>query len=102
VEAVFVFSDKTTDALIQAGWAVPRARTDGTFATHSDKVKTYQAVAIALGYSAQVGVLQANFGGAKSGVGPEGDWRDVNLDLNGDGIVDQKDLRLAGQGPSLQ
>jgi hypothetical protein len=37
VEAVFVFSEKTTEALIQAGWAVPRARAHRMDVRHSQR-----------------------------------------------------------------
>jgi hypothetical protein len=96
-KAVFVFSEKATEAVMQAGWTAPQAKADHTFASHGERVRAYVAIATALGHSAEVGVLQANFGSGRSAPGPEGDWRNVNLDLNGDGIIDGKDLELARQ-----
>jgi hypothetical protein len=96
--AVFVFSEEATEALIQAGWAAPQVRSDRALADHGQKVlTTYVAIATALGHPAYVGVMQATFGGDWPGRGPAGDWQDVNLDLNGDGIVDEHDLELARQ-----
>lgn len=41
--------------------------------------------------------MQASFGDDRPGHRPAGDWRDVDLDLNGDGTVDEQDLELARQ-----
>lgn len=96
-EPVFVFSDPGTEALIRAGWVGPQVRSDRARADHGHKVTTYVAIATALGYPAFVGVMQATFGSDWPGRGPAADWQDVNLDLNGDGMVDEHDLELARQ-----
>jgi hypothetical protein len=96
-KAVFVFGEKTTEALIQAGWVAPQVRSDRALADHGQKVTTYVAIATALGYPAHVGVLLATLGSDGPGRGPAGDWQDVDLDLNGDGVVDEQDLELAWQ-----
>jgi hypothetical protein len=96
-EAVFVFGEPATKALIQAGWAMPKVRSGRVLPEHGQKVATYVAIATALGYPAYVGVMQAIFGSDGRGRRPAGDWWDVNLDLNGDGIVDEQDLELAQQ-----
>jgi hypothetical protein len=101
-EVIHVFDEEATNALIQAGWTAPQAKADHTFASHGERVRTYVAIATALGYSAEVGVLQANFGSGRSAPGPEGDWRNVNLDLNGDSVVDGNDLELARQPEAMQ
>jgi hypothetical protein len=93
----FFFEDEATEALIRAGWAAPQVRSDRTLTDHGQKVMTYVAIATALGHPVFVGVMQANFGTDGPGRGAAGDWRDVNLDLNGDGIVDEQDLELARQ-----
>jgi hypothetical protein len=99
---VFVFGEDGTRELIRAGWTVPQPAADGAFASHEEKVRTYVAIATALGSSAEVGILQANFGSGRSARGPEGDWRDVKLDLNGDGIVNREDLELVRQRESMR
>lgn len=96
-EAVYVFGDEATEALIRAGWAAPQARADRAFASQDQKVRTYVAIAKALGHSPYIGAMQANFGRDGSGRGPAGDWREVNLDVNGDGTVDEQDLKDARQ-----
>ena len=95
--AVFVFGEPATEALIQAGWVAPPVRSDRALVDLGQQVTTYVAIATALGYPAYVGVMQATSGGDAPGRGPAGDWSDVNLDLNGDGIVDEQDLDLARQ-----
>jgi hypothetical protein len=94
-KAVFVFSEGETETLIRAGWAAPQARAPRAVADHGQKVRTYIAIAIALGYSPYVGATKANFGDAVSRTAPGGAWRDVNFDLNGDGIVDERDVEWA-------
>ena len=54
------FSAKQADELIGRGWKTDRS-VDG-FANHGDRVRTMVELAKALGYSASVGALQANFG----------------------------------------
>jgi hypothetical protein len=95
--AVFVFGEQATEALIRAGCAAPQVRPDRAVIDLRQKVRTYVAIATALGHPAYVGVMQATFGSDWPGRGPAGDWQDVNLDLNGDGILDEHDLELARQ-----
>ncbi len=69
------------------------------FRNHGEKVRTYVAIARALGYPADVGALQANAALFENGEAePVGstDWRSADLDVNGDGIVDKADLAALG------
>lgn len=70
-EPAFFFEDEATEALIRARWAAPQVRSDRALPEHGQS--------------------------DGPGRGPAGDWQDVNLDLNGDGIVDEHDLALARQ-----
>ena len=101
-EVIHVFGEEEAQALIRAGWMGPQARSDRAFASHGEKVRTYVAIARALDCSPEVGVLQANFGSGRPAPGPTGDWRYVNLDLNGDGVIDRKDLELARQQEAMR
>ncbi len=69
------------------------------FRDHGERVRTYVAIARALGYPADVGALQANAAMFEKGeaepVGSK-DWRNVDLDVNGDGVVDKADLAALG------
>lgn len=119
--------DTATAALIDGGWEKPGKTADG-FANHGERVSTMVALARALGYSPSVGAMQANFGtpqengligpqagdgtldpaerevleqaiaDAKPGNGPASGWETVDLDVNGDGVVDKEDLDLALAG----
>lgn len=66
------------------------------FANHGDRVSTLVAIAKALGYEAEVGANQANFGTPQErGLAPADratDWQTANLDVNRDGVVNAKDL----------
>lgn len=80
---------------------------------YSERAATLAAIAKALGYNPGIGLLQAGFGtpqdhriqavnsGPSEG-GPGGservDWRRVNLDVTGDGMVDSADLAAARAG----
>ncbi len=76
-----------------------RSLTDDGFRDQGERVRTYVAIARALGYPADVGALQANAAlfekGEAEPVGSE-DWRNVDLDVNGDGVVDRADLAALG------
>jgi len=55
------FSPEETKALMERGWKGPAARTAG-FRNHGERVRTMVELSKRLGYGAQVGALQANFG----------------------------------------
>ena len=97
------------DALIAGGWGNRPVTNDG-FRNHGERVRTYVAIAKALGEGAYVGALQANFGPVTAttpppanprppGARPPGDWATVNLDVNKDGIIDARDLLAAEAAP---
>jgi len=77
----------------------PTTTGDG-FRNRGEKVRTYTAIARELGYPAEVGALQANFGTPReNGLEPVAgadDWRNADLDVNGDGTVDKADLAALG------
>jgi hypothetical protein len=91
------------DALIAGGWG-NRALDDG-FRNHGERVRTYVAIAKALGEGAYVGALQANFGPVTAtqplptNPRPPGDWATINLDVNKDGVIDGRDLLAAEAAP---
>lgn len=73
--------------------------TDAGFANHGERVATFVAIAKELGYDANIGAQQANFGTPQErGVAPverSADWQTANLDINRDGVVNAKDLDAA-------
>jgi hypothetical protein len=86
--------DRATD---RARRTAPLA--DDGFANHGERVETFVAIAKALGYDANVGAQQANFGTPQErGITPVDrgtDWQTANLDINRDGAVNSKDLDIA-------
>jgi hypothetical protein len=128
--------DDTTAALIGSGWSPTVG--NGPFRNHGARVSTLVGLAKELGYGANVGAMQANFGTpqetgiralqeriadlkadpladphlidaleaeladkiqhVKPGAGPTGDWETANLDVDGNGVVDDRDLDLARRG----
>ncbi|WP_342235760.1 hypothetical protein [Inquilinus sp. OTU3971] len=128
--------DDTTAAL--AGSGLSPTVGNGPFRNHGARVSAMVSLAKELGYSANVGAMQANFGTpqetgirdlqeriadlkadpttdpalidaleaeladriqqVKPGTGPTGDWETTNLDVDGNGLVDDRDLTLAREG----
>ncbi len=111
-------SDDET-ATILTNLTPPSERVEPLFSNHGQRVRTYVAIARALGLSPSVGAMQANFGtplenglvvfvgtyspapdineaaiaAVKPGEGPKSGWEtNTSLDVNLDGIVDQQDL----------
>jgi hypothetical protein len=101
-EAVVELTPEQTAAMIRQGWAPP-TRLDEGWRNHGERVRTMVEIAKALGYSASVGALQANFGTPfENGLEPaaSGEWSVINLDVDRDGRVDPLDLAALGaSGP---
>lgn len=76
---------------------------DANFRNHGERVSTYVALAKELGYSADIGAMQANFGSPEEVAVPAGqalaDWQSVSLDYNKDGVVNEADLIAARARP---
>ncbi|MEZ5668279.1 MAG: hypothetical protein R3F55_12740 [Alphaproteobacteria bacterium] len=51
-----------TNLLLANGWQVPAMRLDDDFFDHGQRLRTFVAIAVALGYAPQVGAQQANWG----------------------------------------
>jgi hypothetical protein len=95
-------TDDETKAVLARGWQA-RQDDDGEFRNHGERVRTFVAIAKALGLDASVGAMQANFGTAaegftKPGNGPT-EWQTADLDVNNDGKVTQLDLIAALNPP---
>lgn len=77
---------------------------DTNFETQGERVRTFVAIATALGLDPNVGAQQANLGTPLERVVPpdvrlpDGAWRTANLDVNRDGTVNQLDLTAARLG----
>lgn len=105
-EALATLSADQTRALIERGWE-RHARLDGAFRNHGERVRTMVELARALGLDPSVGALQANFGTPyENGLVPadgtlaEPDWSVVDLDVNGDLVVDGGDLAALPPDPA--
>ncbi len=118
-------SDDET-ATILTNLTPPSERVEPLFSNHGQRVRTYVAIARALGLSPSVGAMQANFGNplenelvvysagaytdavgvteatiaaVKPGEGPKSGWETITeLDADRDGDVDQADLSTALNG----
>jgi hypothetical protein len=94
LDVVVELTPELTADLLRRDWR-RHERLDGGWRNHGERVRTLVELAKALGYSASVGALQANFGTPfENGLqpAPSGDWSVIDLDVNDDGRVDMLDL----------